>query len=163
MKTRERIEILPKANSSTLGIHTAEQFYQSAENYLLQAKEHTPAQIGRPQEMATLFLWHSLVLGYPKAAYSLYESFSNGLGVAQDDYIALLMYGVALNFNDERCTKKGSSGRTPIFAVLFFCPSSHGISPHYINYISPQLLFKLPILIFLVLKYLYKCKFILLI
>lgn len=58
------------------------------------------------QELSAIgadFLFISFLLGNYKAPYNLYQIFKHGAGVEQNEYLAKIMYGVALKLHDTRC------------------------------------------------------------
>ncbi len=90
--------------------HTAQEFYSLGESSYKQAtvmedRQESQIKINAAWGLAAGDFWMALVLGSKNAPYSLYACFGQGLGVHQDDYIANLMFGVALKLNDPKCQK----------------------------------------------------------
>ncbi len=90
--------------------HTAQEFYGLGEYHYelattMEEEQQPQKKIVACWKMAARDFWEALTLGSSQAPYSLYACFGQGLGVQQDDYIANLMFGVALKLNDPKCQR----------------------------------------------------------
>jgi hypothetical protein len=90
-------------------LNTAEEYYRSGEYSCRLGQEKSQLEesekvVEACGKAASKDFWNALTLGHGRAAYPLYLCFDEGIGVNKNDYIAKLMFGVALKFNDARCT-----------------------------------------------------------
>jgi hypothetical protein len=99
---------MAKSKKKSEDLNTAEEYYKSGEYYYKLGQEKS--QLGEGGKVleacgksASKDFWNALTLGHGRAAYPLYLCFDEGIGVNKNDYIAKLMFGVALKFNDTRC------------------------------------------------------------
>jgi hypothetical protein len=98
---------------------TKNSIYEDAKSYYNQAQELEKSddkdqeKIDAHWSIAALHLWKALVLGHLQAPYYLSVCFNQGVGVKRDEYIAKLLFGVALELGDEKCESDSNKQIVP--------------------------------------------------
>jgi hypothetical protein len=98
------------AKLNTSKATTVDGWYQGGKEYYLAGVDiEEGVEQGDPEQMQSYYVmaacqfWEALVLGHPQAPYSLAMCFNQGVGVTKNEYIANLLFGVALALNDPKC------------------------------------------------------------
>lgn len=97
-------------------------FYESAGHFYKQAQgledtlgdtNENQVKINATWGIATHNFWLAFVLGHLQAPYSLSVCFNQGLGIKPNDYVAKLLFGVALELEDVKCQRETNKQEVP--------------------------------------------------
>ena len=100
-------------------ITSANGFYEQGKYFYgyaqkLEDNHESLVRINSNYHIAAFNIWIAFSLGHLQAPYSLSVFFNQGVGAKKNDYVAKLLFGVALELKDEKCQLETNKDRKSV-------------------------------------------------